>query len=88
MLIHQRTLMPSLCSGPHYFKILPGFPYNLLPISCGDIGFKRSKINYWHGKQNHKVSLMPCGPPCPLQAVLLGDLAADCNGRLALFFKS
>jgi hypothetical protein len=21
---------------------IPGFPYNLLPISCGDIGFKKS----------------------------------------------
>jgi hypothetical protein len=24
--------------------------------------------------------------PYPLQVVLLGDLAAECNGRLALFF--
>jgi hypothetical protein len=48
--------------------ILSGIPYNILPISCGDIGFlKRNLGQVLAGKSGLKVPLLPLGPSCPLQ---------------------
>jgi hypothetical protein len=42
-LIHHSVLLPSQCSdiiNSNCLKLtIPGFPYNLLPVSCDDIGF-------------------------------------------------
>jgi hypothetical protein len=47
--------------------ILSGIPYNLFPVSCGDIGFlKRNLGQVLGGKSGLKVPLLPLGP-CPLQ---------------------
>jgi hypothetical protein len=58
---------------------IPGFPYNLLPVSCGDIGLKNPKS--W--KSGLKVSLLPVGRSCPLQTILLSDLVG-CDSPLQI----
>ncbi len=70
---------------------MPGFPYNLFPVSCGNIGFVNAWIKHWLGNQATKVSLLLLEPSCPLQAILLGNLVgfgnmlADCNCHLTCF---
>jgi hypothetical protein len=63
---------------------IPGFPNNLLPVSCGDIGFFKKRLFAW--KSGLEVPLLPLGPSCPLQTILLSDLVGygklDRNGRL------
>jgi hypothetical protein len=49
---------------------LPGFPYNLLPVSCANIGLSQVLAR----KSGLKVPLLPLGPSCPLQTILLSDL--------------
>jgi hypothetical protein len=65
--------VPSQCSlTQNGLKQLPGFPYNFLPVSCGDIGFKKHTVGQvlaW--ESGHKVPLLPS---CPLQTILLSDL--------------
>ncbi len=53
---------------------IPGFPYNLYPVSSGDIGFKKSLGQVLASKSGLKVVLLPLGPSCPLQTILLGYL--------------
>jgi hypothetical protein len=60
-LIHQRAL-------------LPGFPYNCLPVSCGDIGFKKILGLVLAWKSGLKVALLPLECSCPLQTILLRGL--------------
>jgi hypothetical protein len=53
---------------------IPGYPYNLLPVS-DEIGFKKKitgQVFAW--KSGLKVPLLPLGPFCPLQTTLLSDL--------------
>jgi len=81
LLIHQWAFLLTLCSGLlslNCLKLyLPGLPYNLLYVSFGDIGSQEIGINEvlaW--KAGHKVPLLPCGPSCPVQPILLGDLVS------------
>jgi hypothetical protein len=61
---------------------IPGFPYNPLPVSCGDIGFlKKSRGQLLAWKSGLKVPLLPLGPSCPLQTILLSDLVW-CDSQL------
>ncbi len=53
---------------------IPGFTYNLLPVSCGDIGFKKSLGQVLAWKSGLKVHLLPLGPSCCLQTILMSDL--------------
>jgi hypothetical protein len=40
-----RSVQTSLTQN--FLKLtLPGFPYNLLPVPCGDIGFKKALVKY------------------------------------------
>jgi hypothetical protein len=68
---------------------MPGFPYNCLPVSSGDMGFLKKIIGLvlaW--KSGLGVPLLPLGPFCPLQKILLSEVGyADSNGRLAHFFQ-
>jgi hypothetical protein len=53
---------------------IPGFPSNLLPVSCADIGFlKKSTGQAFAWKSGLKVTLLPL-PSFPLQTILLSDL--------------
>ncbi len=54
---------------------ISGFPYNCLPVSCGDIHFLKvilCLVLAW--KSGLKASLLPLGPSYPLQTSLLSDL--------------
>jgi hypothetical protein len=53
---------------------LPELPYNLFQVSCGDIGFKKiaDQVLAWKSCRP-QVPLLPLGPSCPPQAILLGD---------------
>jgi hypothetical protein len=53
---------------------MSGYPYNLLPVSCGDTSFKKSLGQVLAWKSGLKVPLLPIGPSCPLQTILLYDL--------------
>ncbi len=54
---------------------IPGFPYNLLPLSCGDTGFLQKRLGPVSPvKSGRKVSLLPLGRSCPLQTIPLSDL--------------
>jgi hypothetical protein len=54
---------------------MPGFLYNLLPVSCCDIGFLTKILGLVLAlKSGLNVPLLPLGPSCPLQAILLRDL--------------
>ncbi len=47
---------------------IPGFPYNCLPVSCGDFGLLKifqGQVLAWI--RGLKVPLLPSGPSCPLQ---------------------
>jgi hypothetical protein len=70
--------LPSQCSdiiNPKLSTVkltIPRLPYNLLPVSCGDIGPKSSN--------GLKV---PLGSSCPLQTILLSDLVG-CDSPLQI----
>jgi hypothetical protein len=38
------ALLPSQCLDTIVRLTIPGFPYNLLPVSCGDIAWIKKKI--------------------------------------------
>jgi hypothetical protein len=60
---------------------IPRFPFNL---PCGDIGFLKKSIGQvltW--KSGLKDSLLPLGLSCPLQTILLSDLAG-CGSLLQI----
>ncbi len=60
---------------PNCLKLtIPGFLYNCLPVSCGDIGFKKILGLVLTWKSGLKVLLLPLGRSCPLQTILLSDL--------------
>ncbi len=61
-----------------------GFPYNLLLVSCDGIGFSINSIGQalaWIS--GLKVLLVPLGPSCLVQTILLSDLVrfGSCNCR-------
>ncbi len=61
----------------------PGFTYNLLPVSCGDISvFKKSWVWYWPGKQASKRLCWFYGT-LTLFTILLSDLAR-CDSLLQI----
>jgi hypothetical protein len=60
---------------------IPGFPYNLLPVSCGDIGFKKILDLVLAWKSGLKVPLLPLGRFCSLQTILPSDLVG-CDSPL------
>jgi hypothetical protein len=62
---------------------IPGFPYNCLPVSCGDIGFKKSLGLVLAWKSALKVPLLPLRRYCPLQTILLSDLVG-CDSPLQI----
>jgi hypothetical protein len=62
-------------------QTIPGFSYDLL-VSFGDIGILKNCIGQllaWIS--GLKVALLPLGPSCPLQAILLSDLVG-CGSSL------
>jgi hypothetical protein len=63
---------------------IPGFPYNCLPVSCGDFGllkiFQGLVLAWICGL---KVPLLPSGPSCPLQTILQSDLVG-CDSPLPI----
>jgi len=66
---------------------IPGFPYNCLPVSCGDIGSLKKILGLvlaW--KSGLKVSFLPLGRSCPLQTILLCGLVG-CDGPLQMVTK-
>jgi hypothetical protein len=63
-------VQPSL-SRKYLYLTIPGFPYNLLPVSYGEIGFKKIIVQVLAWKFGYKMPLLPVGPSCPLQAILL-----------------
>ena len=54
---------------------MSGYPYNLLPVSCGDTSFKKSLGQVLAWKSGLNVPLLLLGPSCPLQTILLNDPA-------------
>ncbi len=63
---------------------IPGFPHNCLPVSCGDIVFLKKILGpvlAW--KSGLKVPFLLLGPSCPLQTILLSDLAG-CDSPLQI----
>ncbi len=83
--MHQRALLPLLCA----LLAIYGFPYNLHPVSCGDINFKKAQITYWPGNQATIFldGLMGPSALCKLFCWVnwSGVAYADCNGRLTCF---
>jgi hypothetical protein len=65
---------------------IPGFPFNLLPVSCSDVGFKKILGLVLAWKSGLKVSLLHLRPSCPLQIILLNYLVG-CDNPLVHFFK-
>jgi hypothetical protein len=64
------------------FKLfIPGFPYNLLSVSRGDIGLQKSLGQVFAGKSGFKVPLLLLGPFSPQQTILLSDLVG-CGSKL------
>ena len=62
-------------------QTIPGFPFNCLPVPCGDIDLKknpRSSI----GLEIRPKSAFP-GRFCPQQTILLSDLV-ECNSPLQI----
>ncbi len=54
------------------FKLtIPRFTYNLLPASCGDIGFLKILCLILAWKSGLEVPLQPLGPSCSLQTTYL-----------------
>jgi hypothetical protein len=51
-----------------------GFPYSCLPVSCGDIGFKKILSLALAWKSGLNVPLLALGRSSPLQTILLSDL--------------
>ncbi len=70
---------------PNCLKItIPGFLYNCLPVSCGDIGFIKKILGLvLDCKSGLKVLLLPLGDSCSLQTILLSDLVG-CNSPLRI----
>ncbi len=68
---------------------ITGYPYNCLPVFCGDIGIKKIPGLLLTWKSGLKVPLLPLEPSCPLQKILLSDLIgcdSPRHGPLAHFF--
>jgi hypothetical protein len=66
-----RASLTQNCLNLH----IHGFPYNLLPVSCGDIVFLKKDIGQvltW--KSVLKMPFLPVGSFCPLQTIVLSDL--------------
>ncbi len=65
---------------------IPGFPYHLLPVSCGDIGFLKQILGLvlaW--KSGVKVPLLSFGRSSFLQTILLSDLVGcDCPLQIVM----
>jgi hypothetical protein len=58
-----------------YLKlIIPGFPDNLLSVSCGDTCFKKKNRSSVGLEIRPQSAYTPLGPSCPLQTILLNDL--------------
>jgi hypothetical protein len=73
VLIYQWGLLPSLCSGLIISKLsIPGFLFDLLPVFCGNIGFK---------EKNPLQSIL-LGDLVRYNS----QLTADYNGQFAPFF--
>jgi hypothetical protein len=53
---------------------MPGFSYNCLSVSCGDIGFKKILGLVLAWKSHLKVPFLPLGHSYPLQTILLSYL--------------
>jgi hypothetical protein len=54
---------------------IPGYFYNLILVSCGDIGIQKiciGQVFAWI--VGLRMPLLPLGPSCPLQTILLSDL--------------
>jgi hypothetical protein len=58
---------------------MPGFPYNLLSVSCGDIGFKKNTMSNTGLEIRPLGAFLPLGPSCTLQTILLSDLIRCVN---------
>jgi hypothetical protein len=69
--------------GLHFKLTIPGFPHNILPVSCGDIGSFNKCLVAW--KTGLKVTLLPLGRSCPLQTILLSDLVM-CDSLLQIIW--
>jgi hypothetical protein len=71
---------------------IPIFSYNLPIYLVVTFTLKKSMDQVLAWKSGLKVSLLPLGPSCPLQILLLSDLVgcgipnAESDGRLAHFF--
>ncbi len=62
----------------------PGFPYNLLLVSFGDIGFLKNCIGQVFAWVSvFKVPLLSLWPSAPLQTILLNDLV-KCGSPLQI----
>jgi hypothetical protein len=61
-----RAMLGALLS----LRIIPGFSYNLLLVSCGDNGFKKRIDQVLAWRPGYIVSLLPHGSPCPLYSKL------------------
>ncbi len=65
------------------FKLtIPGFPCNLLPLSCGDIGFKKSSRCSIGLEIRPKSAFIAIRLPLPSATILLSDLVR-CNSPSA-----
>ncbi len=97
---HWNPVFPRMCFvqtslTQNCLKItIPGFFYNLLPLSCGEIGyFKKIPGLVLTWKSGLKVPFLPLGPCCPLKTILLRVLGRvwkpteDINCRLVHFLK-
>ncbi len=63
---------------------ISGFPYNCLPVSCGDIGFTKILGLVLAWKSGLKVPLLPLGRYYSLQTILLSDLVVGCDSPLQI----
>ncbi len=74
---------PHLLSLNCFKLTIPGFPHNCVPVSCGDIGFKKILGLVVSWKSGIKVPFLPLGRSCPLQNILLSDLVG-CDSPLQI----
>ncbi len=72
---------------------IPGFPYNCLPVSCGDISFKKKTLVWYFPGIRHQSAFTAFRAFLPSKnysAEWSGRVwqpSADSNGHLAPFFK-
>ncbi len=65
----------------------PGFSYNCLPVSCGDVSFWKKVLGLVLPlKSGLKLLMLPLGPSCLLQTILLSDLVG-CDRPLHFLLK-